>query len=159
MTIIGFGLVWEAHSDCQNPNGDSCDWYKNCLEEYKPCGNDGYAIKYADHFCRRYEANYNDFSSEGQLWVNAVKKCLQKKLAPYLSSSDSCSKLKEIAFKSHVPCYIDPTGTGSPSFCNLSFWDRVQVFDSIKGAFLSEIQATAGGGWDTMIKCFKMWKK
>ena len=159
MTIIGFALVGEAHSDCQNPDGHSCDWYKNCLEEHKPCGKDGYAIKYADRFCRRYEENYNEFSTEGQLWVKAVKKCLQRKLEPYLSSSYSCSLLKEIAFKSHVPCYLDPTGAGSPSFCSLSTWDRVEVFDTIKGALLSEFEATVGGGWKLMVKCFKIGRK
>ena len=159
VAIISFALVSKAYSDCRNPDGRSCGWYKSCLERYKPCGANGYAIKYADHFCRRYDTNYNKFSTYGKRWVSAVKNCLQKELAPYLSKSISCSKLKQAAFESHVPCYVDPTGTGSPTYCKLSTWDHVQVLNTIKGAFLTELKATVGGGWDTAVACLNKGKK
>lgn len=159
VVIISFALVSKAYSDCRNPDGRSCGWYKSCLERYKLCGTNGYAIKYADHFCRRYDTNYNKFSTYGKRWVSAVKKCLQKELAPYLSKSISCLELKQVAFASHVPCYVDPTGTGNPTYCKLFPWDHVQVFNTIKGAFLTELKATVGGGWDTAVACLKKGKK
>ena len=159
IAIIATTLVAHVYSDCRNPSGRTCDWYTKCLEKSKPCGSGGYAIKYADHFCRRYEANINDFSAYGRRWVNAVKKCLQQILVPYLSSSVSCSTLKQRAFESHVRCYVDPTGTGSPSYCGLSAWDHVEVFNTIKGAFLSEFLETVSGGWDTIKKCYSRGKK
>ena len=67
--------------------------------------------------------------------------------------------MKQVTFASHVPCYVDPTGTGNPTYCKLFPWDHVQVFNTIKGAFLTELKATVGGGWDTAVACLKKGKK
>lgn len=153
-SVILLACITSAFSACSNPSGDSCSWYTNCLEANKPCGSEGYAIKYASHFCNKYDQNYASFSANGKRWVSAVKKCLQQKLAPLLNRPGvSCSDLKRIAFESHVPCYVDPTGTGSPSWCSLSFMDHTRVINTIKGAVLTELKETIKGGWNTLARC------
>lgn len=156
--VLGFALVLTVYSDCSRPTGTDCGWYRTCLEDKITCGSSGYALKYADHFCNQYERNLNKFSPYGKKWVSAVKKCLQQKLAPYLDDPYvKCSTLKQVAFQSHVPCYVKPAS--GISFCSLPWKDYWQVYQTIKGAVLSEFQATVSGGWDTVIGCFKQGKK
>ena len=71
---------------CFSPRGDDCQWYGECLEVRYPCQGtgDGYAIEFAEKFCNLYSTNYNDFSTEGQSWIDAVRKCLQVELVPSL---------------------------------------------------------------------------
>ena len=142
---------------CRNPPGNDCNWYRNCLEASHRCGSSGYALKYADNFCKRYDSNLNGFSAYGKRWVGAVKRCLQQKLAPLLSRSVSCSYIKQFAFESHVPCYTNPAP--GLSFCSLPLLDYYDVIKTIKGAVLSEFKATVGGGWDTLISCFNRGRK
>ena len=53
--------------ECYSPPGDSCDWYRSCLEKKYPCEatSNGYAIKYAEHFCKLYDQSYAKFSQAG----------------------------------------------------------------------------------------------
>ena len=77
-----------------------------------------------------------------------MMKTTQVKLVPLLrrSPAPSCPAVKSHAFESHVPCYVDPTGTGSPSFCDLSLGDKWEVFQTIWTAFGSEFRETIKGG-------------
>ncbi|XP_002164639.3 uncharacterized protein LOC100213149 [Hydra vulgaris] len=144
--------------NCNEPTGSDCSWYKDCLENINTCGTQGYALNYALSYCNKYEKNFNKFSSEGQKWIAAVKKCLQLKLASLLKSKVneklSCAFIKQFAFDSHLPCYVDPTGSRTYSFCSLSIKDKYEVVNTIKGAFLSEFVATVKGGRDLMNKCW-----
>ena len=68
-----------APSSCQSPNGNDCNWYKDCLEATYPCSgtNASYAVDFGYKYCRFYEDNYRWLSSNGKKWVEAARKCLQ----------------------------------------------------------------------------------
>ena len=40
----------------------NCDFYSQCLESRIPCGRDGYALGYGDHYCRRFGELRSDFN-------------------------------------------------------------------------------------------------
>nr|XP_002157500.2 uncharacterized protein LOC100210727 [Hydra vulgaris] len=158
ITLVFLIISQVLGSNCNKPTGKDCSWYKNCLEKTIPCGSRGYALNYALSYCNKYEANLHKFSLKGRMWVAAVKKCLQVKLAFLLQSKVkgklNCAFIKQYAFHSHLPCYVDPTGFGTYSFCSLSVKDKYQVVNTIKGAFLSEFMASVKGGKDLMNKCW-----
>ena len=124
---------------CYSPPGDSCDWYRNCLEKKYPCEDtsNAYAIKYTEKFCRLYDDRYSIFSSEGRKWVDAVRKCLQVSLVPILRPwyKLSCKDIRQRAFASHTPCYLNPD-KDAPSICDLGFKDFLQIFLTIKSSFI-----------------------
>ena len=70
-----------VHFSClfASPSGSNCDWYRDCLEKKFPCEGtqDGYAIEYADKFCRMFQVLRDRLSDTGQRWMNATRKCLQ----------------------------------------------------------------------------------
>ena len=137
---------------CYSPPGDSCDWYRNCLEKKYPCEDtsNAYAIKYAETFCRLYDDQYSKFSPEGRTWVDAVRKCLQVSLVPILRpwNKPSCEEIRQRAFASHTPCYLNPD-KDAPSICDLGFKDFLQIFLTIKRSFIQ---------WDTWWESLKgMW--
>ncbi|KAM5461826.1 hypothetical protein MferCBS49748_007028 [Microsporum ferrugineum] len=94
---------------CSKPKRDSCAFYKSCLEAAVPCGPEGYAIAYGDHYCLKFEPVLGHFSDRGKAWVSNARYCLQEKLVPYATSQKraSCEALQEYAFATHPPCYID----------------------------------------------------
>lgn len=147
---------------CYSPAGTSCNWYRECLEKAHPCsGSDtDYAIEYAEKFCSLYQEHYQKFSSNGQAWINAVRKCLQVELVPLLRQwrSLSCSYIRDTAFKSHTTCYVNPDKRVNVlnSFCYLSLSDRYQVFWTIKSAFVSVPWESLKGLLETMVECGEM---
>ena len=42
----------DLNQNCHSPDGTSCNWYRNCLEQCYPCEGtgDGYAIEFAEKF-------------------------------------------------------------------------------------------------------------
>jgi hypothetical protein len=143
--------------DCLNPDGASCNWYRDCLESRYNCEEpvpgfsenySPYAIKYAEKYCLLYDQNYAQFSINGRKWVDEVRKCLQVNLATIMSSEVSvlntleqnylvCSYIKEKGFDSHVPCYLKPSNISNDiSMCNLDCSDMNVAFKTIKSAFL-----------------------
>ena len=144
--------------ECYSPPGDSCDWYRNCLERKYPCEatSNGYAIKYAEHFCKLYDQNFAKFSLSGKNWVNGVRKCLQVSLVPLLRPwvDPTCKEIRERAFASHTPCYLDP-GNGVPSVCDLDCSDYYQIFWTIKGSFVKvdTLWESLKGMWNIGAKC------
>lgn len=124
---------------CYSPSGDSCEWYRNCLEKKYPCEvtSNGYAIRYAEKFCGLYDKRYSLFSSEGRKWVDAVRKCLQVSLVPLLRPwySLTCQEIRQKAFASHTPCYLNPD-KDAPSICDLDCSDYFKIFWTIKGSFV-----------------------
>ena len=137
---------------CYSPSGDSCDWYRNCLEKKYPCEDtsNAYAIRYAERFCRLYNERYSSFSAAGQKWVNAVRKCLQVNLAPLLRPwfKPTCQEIRDKAFASHTPCYLYPD-KDAPSVCDLSCFDFFKIFFTIKGSFVE--MDTAGESFKGML--------
>ena len=65
----------------------------------------------------------------------------------------SCPYIKKFAFDTHVDCYVRP-GLGGPSFCKLPLGDYLDVFRTIKGAFLEEFKSTTVGGLKTLLSCW-----
>ena len=143
---------------CYSPPGDSCDWYRNCLEKKYPCEDtsNAYAIKYAEKFCRLYGDRYSIFSSEGRKWVDAVRKCLQVSLVPILRPwyKLSCKDIRQRAFASHTPCYLNPD-KDAPSICDLGFKDFLQIFLTIKRSFiqLDTLWESLKGMWNIGTVC------
>ncbi|KAK3082724.1 hypothetical protein FSP39_003530 [Pinctada imbricata] len=144
-------------SYCYSPSGTDCDWYRNCLEKRHPCDGTeaSYAIKYAKKFCDLYTENYNKFSSIGKNWVDQVRMCLQVQLVPSLrpGKQQTCESIKELAFRSHVPCYVKPSESKTLSFCNIPTKDQLKVFWTIKGAFVDEPVASMKGLFETLETC------
>jgi len=129
--------------DCYDPPGRNCSFYRNCLEVAIPCGesSSAYAIPYGEKFCNLFAINYKKFSENGKIWIDAVRKCLQLKLVPYLSQHPppSCSDIKTIAFHSHSGCYSAPA-TGI-SVCTIM--DQVpHIIDTVKSSLLTNPGST-----------------
>ncbi|XP_078357857.1 uncharacterized protein LOC144642697 [Oculina patagonica] len=145
-------------SECHNPSGDSCDWYRNCLEKKYPCEatSNPYAIKYAEKFCKLYGKRYSSFSPDAQRWVDGVRKCLQVVLVPLLrpGTKPTCQEIREKAFASHTPCYLHP-GKDVPSVCDLGCWEYFKIFWTIKGSFTQSDTAweSIKGMWNIGTKC------
>ena len=142
---------------CHSPDGTSCSWYRECLSKaYPQCKDDDdeYAIKYAEKFCKLYDKNLKDFSTQGKNWVNAVRKCLQLKLVPVIDATrqKTCTELKSAAFETHTPCYLKPDSS-APSYCDLSIGDRLRVFWTIKSAFVDAFGPSLKGLYDVMTGC------
>ena len=144
--------------DCYSPAGDSCDWYRNCLEKKYPCEDtsNAYAIRYAEKFCRLYSKRYFLFSADGQKWVDAVRKCLQVSLVPLLRPwyQPTCQEIRKKAFLSHTPCYLKPD-KDVPSICDLDCSDYFKIFWTIKGSFtqLDTAWESIKGMWNIGDKC------
>ena len=145
-------------SDCYSPSGHSCDWYRNCLEKSHPCEatTNAYALKYAEKFCRLYDDQKSTFSQLGQQWIDAVRKCLQVALVQLLYpwSKSSCRDIRDRAFDSHIPCYLNP-GKDTPSVCDLDCAEYFKIFFTIKGSFteLSTAWRSMEGMWHIGTKC------
>ena len=122
-------------AECYNPSGNSCDWYRDCLEMKYPCESTSnpYAIRYAETFCKLYHKRYSLFSSDAQKWIDGVRKCLQVTLVPLLSSlpKPTCQEIRKKAFASHTPCYLNP-GKDVPSICDLGCHEYFKIFWTIK---------------------------
>ena len=142
---------------CYSPDGSSCNWYRECLNKaYPSCENDDddYAIKFAEKFCKLYDESYSKFSSYGQQWINAVRKCLQVKLVPLVDTTraKTCAELKSTAFESHNPCYLNPDES-SLTYCGLSLSDKFTVFWTIKSSISKAFWPTLKGFLDVRKKC------
>ena len=135
-------------------DGSDCSWYRQCLKQRYPCeekDGEDYAIEYAHKFCELYA-----FSSNGRQWIDAVRKCLQVALVPLLRpwATISCKTLKETAFESNTPCYLNP-GENAVSYCDLLWKDKWKVFWTIKSGVLSTYLQSLKGAWDVLDGCSK----
>jgi hypothetical protein len=98
------------------PVEDNCAFYRSCLEAAHPCGDGGYALGFGEPLCYLFIDHRGDFSPAGQRWLQRVRTCLQRSLAPLVAGSvASCDALADEAFASHTSCYTDPEN----SFCDL----------------------------------------
>lgn len=126
-------------SQCYSPSGTDCSWYHHCLERKYKCNGteDNFAVEFATKFCNLYSRSNQDFSQDGQKWMDAVRKCLQvslvKTIRPYLHYS--CKDVNRIAFDSHTQCYVYPDlHYRSISICNLGAADYFPVFWTIQSS-------------------------
>ena len=106
----------------------SCSFYKE-FEKIMPCGHDGYALNFANHFCEIYLENRDDFSDKA--WQDATRHCLQTKLYEFAIQQQNyptCQQLETFGFDSHAPCYQRPDETRPKlSFCDIPFTDKAKV--------------------------------
>ena len=142
--------------DCYAPSGKTCRWYRHCLEQRHSCeqSSSPYAIAFAEHFCLRFDKMYGTFSTKGQQWIDATRKCLQVAMVPLLNStwSPTCKEIRNFAFASHSPCYVSSSSEGH-SICRLPFFDWLRVFRTIKSAFIKVAIPTLGGALETVKGC------
>ncbi len=147
--------------ECYSPSGDDCNWYRDCLEARYPCEGteDGYAIEFAKKFCDLYTESLSKFSSQGIMWIDGVRKCLQVVLVPFLREfvRPTCADIKQKAFDSHSRCYLEP-GLGVPSICDLSIYDLCASFCTVNcisgsSAFIMEKIETGKQMLDVILGC------
>jgi len=142
--------------DCLSPSGTDCTWYSRCLAvQYQCDGQAGYALGYGEKFCKIYEQKLQDFSADGQIWVGAVRKCLQVQLAPVLrfcsQPAYTCDQVKQFAFSTHAKCYLDPYQ--GLSVCNLTCYDLLEIFFTIHSSLESALSESLIGFWKVVLGC------
>ncbi|VDH90907.1 Hypothetical predicted protein [Mytilus galloprovincialis] len=154
-------------SQCYSPSGTDCSWYQHCLERKYQCNGteNNFAVKFATKFCNLYSRSNQDFSQDGQKWMDAVRKCLQvslvKTIRPYLHYS--CKDVNRIAFDSHTQCYVYPDlHYPSISICNLGAADYFSVFWTIQSSKVMSIDSsrrTMKRMFETLKGCSKSFLK
>ena len=76
--------------------------------------------------------SYLNICFQGKAWLDEVRKCLMKAIAPLYKGAHDCDTIKRIAFDSHVDCYIK-SGVG---FCKMaadtSNWDALWAVYEMK---------------------------
>ncbi|CAC5403948.1 unnamed protein product [Mytilus coruscus] len=116
-------------------------------------------MDFATKFCNLYKEHYRKFTSNGQIWINAVRKCLQVKMVQILRPwrSLSCKDIKELACASHVPCYVRLDDNRHRIYiCNLGSLDFFSVFWTVKAGLVMSVDSsleTINGFWNTMKQC------
>ncbi|KAL9982549.1 hypothetical protein ACROYT_G004606, partial [Oculina patagonica] len=144
--------------ECYSPSGDSCNWYRNCLEKKYPCEatSNAYAIKYAETFCKLYDDRYSVLSEDAKKWVDGVRKCLQVALVPLMRpwNNPTCEEIRETALATHTPCYLNP-GKDVPSICDLGYLQYWKIFWTIKLSFfvLDTAWESIKGFWNIAKTC------
>ena len=130
-------------------------WLK-LFQKRHSCSGTGYeyAVDYALKFCNLYSENQHMFLPKGQRWINAVRKCLQVKLVPFLRPyvKINCAKIQAFAFRTHTPCYLHPY-PGGPSICDLDCVEWAKVFWTIKGAYITATSESLRGMWSVTKGC------
>lgn len=87
----------------------SCTFYKECLEQKFPCGENGYAVGYGDKYCQSFVKHENSFTKQGKIWLSDTMMCLQKALVPIIQDSitnQTCRTIRTFALHSHAQCYL-----------------------------------------------------
>jgi hypothetical protein len=121
------------------PELGSCEYYK-FLESLSNCGPEGYPMAFGLSNCMKISKTQG-LTPEGVLWLEKARTCLQKRLEAARAISDaplSCAALREIAFDSHTPCYLNPENSEEtgPSICDLPFSDVSKIFKRINKTHL-----------------------
>ncbi|OXA40396.1 uncharacterized protein LOC118439352 [Folsomia candida] len=108
-----------------------CSFYSRCLEKAIPCGAQGYATGYGEKYCIIFTKNVSKFTRKGQIWIWSTMSCLQRALEPIANRdvSMNCSKIAEVAHRSHPICYVVSTPGG---VCLLPFADWAELFRIVK---------------------------
>ena len=69
-------------------SNQSCDFYTDCLEAKFQCGPDGYPIGYGYKYCDKFLEEYDEFSADGQKWIDGTLTCLKQALEPDMLNTD-----------------------------------------------------------------------
>lgn len=111
-----------ADSNCREIEND-CEYY-SCVSESRHCRNSSYLIRFGRKYCLRYDNRRPSFSLNGRIWIDNVRGCLIRHMNTYPETM-SCKEFKNVAFKDHVPCYLES------GFCELSKSDRLEILKTI----------------------------
>jgi len=137
--------------ECFQPKAETCDWYRDCLEEIHPCmgSRESYAIDFGEKYCKRYDASYASFSPQGRIWIDKTRKCLQERLVPLLNNTKAtCRKIQAWAFNTHTNCYVES------GVCNLPLSDYWKIATTVGPAFRDAFFKTVGQTLSTaVLKC------
>jgi hypothetical protein len=107
----------------------SCAFYDQLSNSCKCGGKDDYLLSYGRKYCDKF-LNSTGWSPAGALWRDRTLVCLQKSLAQKLPRSTGgcdCSKIKEVAFETHIQCYTQ----ASASICRLPSSDIAKIYGII----------------------------
>lgn len=143
-------------NSCLHPRdrtGNRCSYYRECLEASIPCETTdfGYAIRYGEKYCNRFEQVRSDMTSAGKTWLDSTMYCLQEaitlwdgrtttqayyKLLPagtkVEAPSLSCKSIRNVEFTTHPQCYLGGpskfSGVSHASVCTLDWWDTFHIF-------------------------------
>lgn len=130
-------------------SNNSCEFY-NDMENFIPCGSQGYVQKFIYKYCLAYLKEKDKFINQD--WQNGVRVCLQKKMLLFLESDPtaSCEEIKNYGFHSHTDCYIRPDPNNPElTFCHLPLEDILEVMWIAKGAILEPAV------WSQLLVLFK----
>jgi hypothetical protein len=118
------GPTYPSLAQCATPVVDNCAFYRSCLEAAHPCGDSGYALGFGEPLCYLFIDRRDRFTPAGQRWLEGVRTCLQKALAPLVAGPvTSCDALADEAYASHTTCYTEPDN----SFCALASQDVIAL--------------------------------
>lgn len=112
-----------------------CQWYDSCLETQVQCGSEGYPIGFGKHYCDRFGAQ-QFATSDGQLWLEDVRTCLQRALLPLANEQEDCDEVERVGFGSHPDCYLGESphaNPGAPSICFLAIKDLRTIVRTLEG--------------------------
>lgn len=138
---------------CYTPGGSNgvatCEWYSKCLSKRFPGCKDHaleYAESYGGKYCERFTNVGHKFSSNGQVWVDKVKLCLQEQLVkdvmPLEFEVADCAQIRSAAFNSHPKCYLEPdpsnTSIGMCSLLKNNPGDIVKILETTWDALFSK---------------------
>lgn len=101
---------------------DECAYYLD-LSKKMNCPSDGYLEAFGDHYCRLFVKDESAYSAAGKKFLAGVRSCLMKTLDR--QKDLSCNNVRQIAIKTHIPCYVQS------GFCDLSFFDRQRILGSV----------------------------
>lgn len=81
-------------------NKQQCDKYLE-FEQQLSCGPSGYPIGYGFRYCHRFYDHYDEFTSNGQQYIDCTGKCLIDQLNRYINEVSVLflESIKEIKFE------------------------------------------------------------
>ena len=124
---------------------ETCSFYTE-LERLLPCGDNGYVLQFAYHYCQVYLQRRNDFIE--RTWQDVTRRCLQEKMHQFVtqqSSYPSCKSIKQTGLDSHPVCYEKPDASRPKlSFCHIPLRDKLRVaWLASSGALLELLRGAA----------------
>lgn len=119
MVLVSNTAVALDNTGCSEYIGD-CGYY-DCVNQSLGCGRDAYMKKFGAPYCRQFERLDHQFSSQGQVFSDRVRECLQVEMEND-AQADLCQFGRDLALGHHIKCYL------ANGFCDLPLRDRSVIF-------------------------------
>lgn len=124
----------------------ACAYYA-CREATAHCGEDGYLMRFANHYCQRYRLVSEPHASPAaRRFLERVRRCLVTTFDAEVPEGTDCATMRERGFASHAGCYVE---TG---FCDLAVADWLLVLNTIDHG-----DTDFGQMLTTSILCLREW--